>query len=277
MNSLASNRKNYSESVIHIFFRITIPLLLLNVFGCRLDNEPITPIESRSPSLDSLVEYEYRIDNSIVSPFTIPEFTTDSTSIYLYETGLFSSYEYHTKTIIHKFTSTSEYYDYAEYKGIQAELHDLVLDSLSKLAIKFNMDSILVADNEIPEWWMELETSVYNGVLNGLGSNTIRPRSLVTQLNEDWRGICKGQHGDGNNQIFTLPGIGMPSLGLLGWRNRVSGMTPFFLGGVNYIYRRAFYVRRIATIWSWGLTTTDFCGPLLRVNNASNSWLNFGI
>lgn len=253
--------------------------LILSIFtlsGCEPDNQSVQPISTRGGGGDTLVEYQYRINNSVVSAYTVPSFATDSTTIFLYETGLSSSLAYHTKTIIHKFTTKSYYYAYAESKGVNAELYDIITDSLAYYAVKFNMDSIFLADEEVPDWWSSLEANVYGNVINGIG-NPVFTRALITQLNDDWRGICRGLHGDGNHQIFTLPGIGIPVLGWLGWRNRVSGMAPLLIGGFDNVYRLGFYRKKLATIWSWGLTTTDFCGPLERLNNNSNSWWNVGI
>ncbi len=250
-------------------------LAIFYLIGCEPNNDLVQTVIPRGGG-DTLVEYEYRIDNSVVSAFTVPSFSTDSTTIFLYETGLHSNIAYHTKTIVHKFTDISEYYDYADSKGVNAELYDIVTDSLAYYATKYNMDSIVLADNEIPSWWTLLEETVYGHVVHGNG-NVIFTRANMTQLNDDWREICRGQHGDGNNQIFTLPGIGIPVLGWLGWRNRVSGMIPLLLGGYDNIYRLGFYRKKIARLWSWGLTTTDFCGPLERLNNSSNSWWNAGI
>lgn len=272
-----SFRKFYSSTIgVCLFASFGLLILLFGMAGCKPEGDVLTPIEIRESGTDTLVEYEYRVDNSIVTAYT-PSIASDSTSIFLFETGAFSSIAYHTKTIVHKFTSKSEYYEYAEGIEFPAELYDILSDSLAKLAIKFKMDSIVAADNEIPEWWSDLEDDVYEGVFSGIQDNTVRPRSLITQLNDDWRNICRGLHGDGNNQIFTLPGIGMPVLGLLGWRNRVSGMTPLFIGGANFIYQRSFYRRRLGTVIGWALTTTDFCGPLAGLNNASNSWWNVGL
>lgn len=235
---------------------------MLSCNDSSLESGP--PIEYREEEL--LVEYEYRIDNSVVSPFIIS--ATDSTNIYLYEIGLTSSLSGYTKTIVHKFTTSSYYYSYADSKGVPAEEYDIITDSLAYYADLYNLDSIVDADEEIPAWWGDLEASMYDQII---------PRAAISQLNDNWRNICRGQHNDGNNQIFSFPAIGLPSLGLLGWRNRVSSFTPLLLGGVDKVFRRAFYRSRLATIWSWGLSTTDFCGPLARVNNASNSWWSAGV
>ncbi len=265
----------HSLSPYWIYCGFSLLLVIFSLISCDSNNESVKPIVPRSAG-DTLVEFEYRIDNSVVSTFTMPLFTTDSTTIFLVETGLSSSIAHYTKTIIHKFTTTSAYYSYAVSKGVNAEKYDIITDSLAYYANKYNMDSIFLADNEVPAWWTSLEESVYSHVFHATG-NAIFPRAFMTQLNDDFRGICRGQSGDGSAQIFTLPGVGIPVLGWLGWKNRVSGMIPLFIGGFDNVYRKGFYRKRIGTIWSWALTTTDFCSPLDRFNNSSNSWWNGGI
>lgn len=238
------------------------PTISLSPSEADGNNESI--IEQRD--IVYLVEYEYRINDSVVQAFTISE--SDSTNIYLYEIGLISSLPGYTKTIVHRFTTLSNYYDYAETKNVPAEAYDIITDSLAYLAELYNLDSIVAADEEVPEWWEELEASLYDNII---------PRGAISQLNDDWRAVCKNQHSDESTQIFSFPVIGMPVLGLLGWRNRVSSFTPLLLGGVDKVFQRSFYRRRLATFWNWGFTTTDFCGPLARINNNSNSWWSAGI
>lgn len=238
--------------------------------SCNREFDHTAPVATRSENFQ--VEYEHRIDTVLSNSFPID--SLDSLSIYLVETGLPSSIEGHTKTIIHKFSSVANYYSYAESKNVPAYELDQITDSLAYLAELWNMDSVVNQDGVVPTWWTEVEESVYSYVLFQ-EETSFQTRSLITQLNDDWRVFC--EHGDRHRQIFTLPGIGFPVLGLLGWRNKVSGMIPLFIGGFDNIYQRSFYRRKLATIWSWGLTTTDFCEDLIGLNNHSNSWWSVGI
>ncbi len=166
------------------FWLISVTFFLL---GCQDINELIVPkaqIEQRT-DIDTLVEYEYRIDNVSAQPFTISD--EDSISIYLFEVGLYSSLTttsaHYTKTIINKFTESSEYYDYADFKDVLfAREEDKIIDSLAFLAIKYNLDSIIEADESIPNWWFNLEESVFDGILQQSD-----PRGLMSQLNDNWR------------------------------------------------------------------------------------------
>jgi hypothetical protein len=223
-------------------------------------------IENRS---EKEVNYEYRVDLTISAPFASEE-VDDSSTGYRHLVEALLDENGGVLIIMHKFSNESLYYAYGESKGLNPRLHDQIANRLAFLADSLNLDRIVDSIGNIPDWWVALEEEV-RSELSPL--DMTEARSLLTQINDDERYGARCTNGRRRQIVFG----GAPVLSLLGWRNRVSGFMPVGIGGVNIVYQRSFYRRRLRTFWSFGLAGIDFCGPLNYCNNSSNSWLRFGL
>ncbi len=261
-------------------------LSLIN-FGCQKDYEiQKTEEQSQVFSQNQVSEgdtsqmsnytqvVEYRYDLNVVEPFEVnPD---DTTAIILIESGIATNIENEFKMIINKFSTKEKYYQYGDSLGRHARVADQIIDRLAFLADSLNMDSITTELDSIPSWWVEIERDVANKILGEYSLRGVQPRGIMTQLNWSWNLHQCARNGP-KRHIFTLPGVGMPNLWVLGWCDDPSGFYTLLIGGIDMAFDRTWYRRRMFYYWQWGFTGIDFCGELRWYEDRACSWWSFGI
>jgi hypothetical protein len=165
------------------------------------------------------------------------------------------------------FDNYSEYLDYGDSIGLEATLHHEAYSLIGEYGLENNVDSFYLLNDSFPDHFIEYRDSILQAYLGFDNYSSSKSRNWSAELKD--KNFC-----DSGPTLFTLPYVGLPNLWILGWRNRISSFRGVGVAGLHMVFRKRFYFGHMYTFHVWGFSCIDFGGPLIYLNNNSNSWVN---
>ncbi len=173
-----------------------------------------------------------------------------------------------TEHQIHAFTTKQAYFDWGKKMNLPTELEIEVTEHLRDYAQNNGYAKHYEETGEVHEDYLAYQTRYYN---EKVGLKPQRGTWMV--LRKDFTiNQTTGQVSlSGGSMPYTIP---MPTMPIT-WNNRTSGLYQLNLYGGASIFDRAFFLRRLGTVWLWGWQDFAFAGPYAFYNNRASSLLGF--
>lgn len=230
---------------------------VLSVFSCQkedvISGQRNTDINTESNVVSKTV---YLKDGVEMPNYLFSPEQEEINGSYIAISGIEDGSKKKVKVIVNIFTTREKYINWGYINKRPVELYLEIEEHLASYA----KDNGYIAEYEltgvVSQDYLDYESEYFNKMTNGVNSRA------VTMLHKDFWG------GSSAPMPLTLP-VMWP-----GWNNKVSRYYPLNIWGGMAIYNKAFYRRRMATLWNWGWQSIRFEGPLSYLNDKMSSGIN---
>ncbi len=237
--------------------RFVAPILLfLAILGCEKDEVTTLPIDETDKY--ALIDENgnkgfYYYDEQPIVPAEFDSYYTPGLTIIL---GAGAQTKHGQEEIhFHSFSTLEKYFDFSDRNNANAREYYAYDQKIEALNLELDIENTYHDNPQVQKEYHSKVEELYLSLPPELrGDAGQNHQKLVVRLYKD----CVPFPGNGNDGSFR-PGLNQIPFMPFGLNNKVSMFGRLSIAGLNFIYDKSFYRRRLAVITTLGFETIAFC------------------